>query len=174
MDSQTNQDFLDAEIYEAKKQGFFGIPHNFFLVFIAIIIAIPIICWGQGLLIHLDKPRIYISADIFMYSVAAVLILYWITYRLGKRRFLNVRLTWIHVCLTLFVILFFIVTHVWYLKFSEPDKLKAFFLKSALNNRTREIKLFSPLGICFLIGQLAFLINLFISNSKKSVSLTEV
>jgi hypothetical protein len=174
MNSQTLPDLFESEIYEAKKPGFFYRPHNFFLICIVILVAIPIVCWAQGILIHMDKPRIYISADIFMYSVAVVLFLHWITYHLAKRRFANVSLIWIHVCLTLFVISFFIITHVWYLKFLEPDKLKAFFLKSALNNRTREIKLFSPLGICFLIGQLAFFINLFFSNSKKTISPTEV
>jgi hypothetical protein len=167
MDSETHPDLFEDKILERKKSSFTTKPYNFFPICIAIIIAIPIICWGQGLLIHLDKPRIYISADLFMYGVAIVLFLYWLVYRFAKKTFLNLRLTWIHVSITLFIILFFIMTHVWYPKFLETDKLKAFFLKAILNNRTRDIKLVSIFGIIFLIGQLAFLINLFTGISKK-------
>jgi hypothetical protein len=167
MDSQTHPNLLDAEIFDTKKSSFKTRPYDFFLICIVIIIAIPIICWGQGLLIHLDKPRIYISADIFMYGVAIVLCIYWLIYRFAKKN-LNLRLTWIHVCITIFIIFFFIIKHVWYPKFLETDQLKAFFLKATLNNRTRDIKLFSLFGTIFLVGQLAFLINLFSGITKKN------
>jgi hypothetical protein len=174
VNNQTTTDILEPYDTKSKSSSLKEQPYNIFLVFVVIVVVVPIICWGQGLLLVLDRPRIYSSADIFMYGIAFFLILYWVIYRVTDNTFKIPLLTWIHVCATVVVICYFILFHVWYPKFKEPNELKAYFLKAALNNRTREMRLLSPLGIVFLVGQVAFVGNVLAGATRKKRHITKI
>ena len=159
MSEKIEFNFLDTFVISESRKSIKYKPHTLLLVWAFLICILPIFCWGQGLWIAVDKPRLFTSADIFTYLIALILLLYWIMYKLLSKH-LYLTLSWGHVAITLAVITYFQLTHVWYLKMLEPDELKGYFLKHALINRARGISLVSFGGFTFLFGQLLLTANI--------------
>ena len=165
---EAKQTDILSNIVIPKRKLFLFTPTNLFLLISLLFSIVPLLFWGQGLLIHLDKPRIYIPSNLFVYSLSIIFFIYWLAYKLSKKFLKNEFLIWVHFWITFIGILYFFITNIWFLKMNEPDKMKAFFLEAILNNRIREIKLFSWKGIVFLSGQLMYPVNLFWGIFKKN------
>jgi len=156
-----HQENLLTDIVEVKKRRWFtDQPFNWFLFLWLLLPIVPLFCWGQGLWIAFDKPRFFVTSDLFVSMLSFVFLIYWGIYNVGKKMLLSSHLIRVHFGITAIAVVYFLITSIWYPKMLEPSEMKAYFLEQTLINRTRELQAFSWKGILFLAAQLCLVVNL--------------
>lgn len=128
----------------------------------------PFFIWGQSVGIHFFGNYFEISNDYFIWSFALLFLLFWMIYKLTAKFLFSVYLTWLHVLLTLIVLDPFITGGLWFFKILAQSKMEATVIQQLLNNQPRELTIALPVTIIFVVGQLAFIINLFVGIIKRA------
>ncbi len=161
MNDDTQIDHLQSFSVEYKSPNFLSQGKGLLLLVSIAILFIPVFCWVESVVIYIDKPRVFISGDIFIYIISTTLASFWITYTFFSKRLLTRYLIWIHVITTLGILMLFLATSTWALKSSAENEVQETLMRAILLNKQYPLRISSIFGIIFTLGQLAFLVNIF-------------
>ena len=167
MNKEILPEILDDSKTASKNNNFLNQPQNLFLLTGVLVLIIPIFFWGQSVVIHIDKPRIFISGECFIYVVSGLLILGWMIYMLTHSMLATQFLSWVHVGITLGALLFFLLTSSWFFKLYGSSNLQSLFIRTLLE-RVREF--YSAIGAirCKIIVKFAKMIHVSEDNVEYS------
>jgi hypothetical protein len=151
---------LDARPEIRRKQKFLYQPQTL-LLFVAVLVLITqLLVWGDSIILHIGAFTIFIGNEEILYLVLAFLVLSWLLYYFTVGILRSGVLSWLHIGITVLVVLFFLLTQSWFLKSSAVPGTQSDIIKALLKGRARHMNINSLWGILLIIGQLAYVVNL--------------
>jgi hypothetical protein len=138
------------------KSSFKKHPHNLFILAALLLFIISFFPGGRVIDIHLHDTMFVISMTYFFWALAIVLVLVWMIYLFTNNILLTKYLTWIHIIATLIVLIVLISAM---LSEDEP-RHEDINWETIENDLRKEEIIIQTFSILFLIGQIAFLLNL--------------
>lgn len=138
------------------KSSFKKQPYNIFILAALLLFIISFFPGGGVIDIHLHDTMVVISMTHFFWALSIVLLLVWMIYLFTNNILLTKYLTWIHIIATLIVLIVLISAM---LSEDEP-RHENITWKTIENDLRKEEIIIQTFSILFLIGQIAFIINL--------------
>jgi hypothetical protein len=135
-------------------------PFNLFLLTAILLFVFSFVTWGQMTDIHLHDAKFVISTILLIWALGIIVLLAWAIYKLTSKILWKHFLTWVHVLVTLFILLVLLTANFWHDKLIPPIKRDFISLDTFQEDNQREVKVILPLVILFLAGQLVFILNI--------------
>jgi hypothetical protein len=135
-------------------------PFNLFLLTAILLFVFSFVTWGQMTDIHLHDTKFVISRILLIWALGIIVFFAWVIYKLTSKILWKRFLTWVHVLVTLFILLVLLTAKFWYDKLIPPIKRDFISFDTFQEDSQREVKIILPLVILFLAGQLAFVLNI--------------
>ncbi|PVD49374.1 hypothetical protein DC498_25390 [Terrimonas sp.] len=144
-------------------------PFHLFLLIAILLFVFSFITWGESIDLHLHDTYFVISTIFFIWALGIAFLLVWAIYMLTSKILWKRFLTWVHVLVTIFILIALLAANFWHDKLIPPIKRDFVSFETFQSDTEREVKIFLPLVVLFLVGQLAFLINILVGLTKKLV-----
>lgn len=137
----------------------FKLPYSLLLLASLSLAVIPLFFDGQSEGIHFHRLYVIIPSHYFMCFFALILLLYWLIYMLTKNILLTMYLTWLHMLISIGIIFFWVTLRVWAFKY-PTTQVQVILTRLLLESNPREIKISLLWEVIFIVGQLAYVVNL--------------
>jgi prepilin signal peptidase PulO-like enzyme (type II secretory pathway) len=137
----------------------FKLPYSLLLLVSLLLAVIPLFFYGQSEGIHFHKQYVIIPSHYFIWFFAFILLLYWIMYMVTKDILLTMYLTWLHMVISIIIIVFLVTLRAWVFKY-PTTQVEVILARLLLENNPREIKISLLWKVIFIAGQLAYVVNL--------------
>jgi hypothetical protein len=134
-------------------------PYDLFLLTTLLLFICSFFMGGQSEDINLHDTYIVVSQIYIFWGLSFIFLLGWTLYRITGRFLLTNTLTWFHVLTTMIVVVVFITSGLWHDKVFPPIK-RVIFTFQTTQELPRESKIYLPLIIIFIVGQISYFINL--------------
>ena len=134
-------------------------PFNLLLLTAILLFVFSFVTWGQMTDIHLHDTKFVISTILLIWALGIIVLLVWAIYKLTSKILWKRFLTWVHVLVTLFILLVLLTANFWHDKLIPPIKRDFISLDTFQEDNQRDARIVLPLVILFLAGQLAFVLN---------------
>lgn len=143
-------------------------PFNLFWITAMILFVLSFFAWGQSIDIHLHDTYFVISTIIIIWILSFSFLLIWALYKCTSKILWKKFLTWFHVLTTILISIFFLTINFWYDKLvpNQEQTYVSFESVEAVDQKMATILL--PLSILFIIGQMAFALNILVGLVKKT------
>jgi hypothetical protein len=135
-------------------------PETIFLLTALTVLIVSFLFWGESLSIDLVALTVFIDGITAMYLLASTLVIYWVLYILSTRFLLSKYLTWLHITITVGIVVILLGSGKWFLKSDAANDLQGIIIRQLMINEERSIRITSTFGLLFIFGQLIYLINL--------------
>jgi hypothetical protein len=141
------------------KKRFFRLPYNLLLLTSFVLAVMPLLFEGQSEIIYIFNTSIFIASEAFLWIFACIFLSGWIIYLMTGKFLLTEILTWIHISITITIVVFWITLRVWGYKYPS-DELQGYLFRVVLRNTPVEMKLSLLWKSIFIISQLVYVVNL--------------
>jgi hypothetical protein len=135
-------------------------PFNLLLVTAVLLFVFSFLTLGQSMDIHLHDTYFVFSTILFIWVVGTIFLLIWAIYQLTRKFLWQRFLTWFHVVVTIFILVLLVTVSFWHDKLIPPVKRDFVSFYTFEQDRQREARIILPLGLLFLVSQLAFVLNI--------------
>jgi hypothetical protein len=146
----------------------FKLPQDLLLL-TAVLLLISSFFLGDNVIdIHLHDTLFVISTSYFTRGVAIIILFVWILYKLTNRFLWKSYLSWIHVLTTIFIVVLFVTAEFWHPIILPPIKREFSSWQTLQEDQNRAMKVYLPIIILFVGGQLTYIVNLLTGFVKRS------
>ena len=142
-------------------------PYFLFLLTGLILIIATLFMFGQSIDFHLHDTYFVVAVNYFIWALAILFVLVWGIYKLTDRFLWTKKLTWAHVSLTILVVILLSTIGFWHDKILPPIKRDAISYRDIIDDQKREGIIAYPIMIIFVVGQVAYFVNLIVGLIKR-------
>ena len=135
-------------------------PFNLLLLTAILLFVFSFVTWGQMIDIHLHDTKFVISTILFIWALGIIVLLAWAIYKLTNKILWKRFLTWIHVLVTLFILIVLLTANFWHDILIPSIKRDFISFDTFQEDSQREVRIILSFVILFLAGQLAFVLNI--------------
>ena len=89
-----------------------------------------------------------------------IFLLAWVLYKVINKFLLTKYLSWFHVLTTIIILILLLTANVWHDKLMPPLKREYYSWETLQQDQLRERKVYLPIAIIFVVGQIAYFVNL--------------
>ena len=144
-------------------------PYSLFLLTGQILIIASFFVFGQSIDIHLHDTYFVVAVNHLAWALAILLFLVWGIYKLTDRFLWTNTLTWTHVLLTILVLILLAIISFWKDKILPPINSNTVSYQDIIDEQKRKGFITYLITIAFIVGQIAYLVNLVIGLIKRRI-----
>lgn len=142
-------------------------PYFLFLLSgMALIIITPFLL-GRSADVHLHDTYLVAPVAYFIWASAGIFFLAWFIYKITAKFLWTKALIWIHVSITIIIFILLLTIGSWHDLLLPPIKRDSISYQNIIDDEKREAIIVYPIVTLFLLGQIAYFINLFVGLYKK-------
>ncbi len=142
-------------------------PYFLFLLTGLVLIIATFFKFEQSLDFHLHDTYFVVSINYFFGGLAGLFFIAWAIYKLTDKFLWTKKLTWTHVLTTILVLLILTTIGFWHDKILPPIKRDSISYQDIIDDKKREGIIAYPIMIIFVLGQVAYLVNLIVGLTKR-------
>ncbi|MEO8403195.1 MAG: hypothetical protein ABI480_01315, partial [Chitinophagaceae bacterium] len=154
MSENLQQDILKDFLPVPRKNLFVRAPYCLFIIAALLTTIFPMLFWGQAVDVWLGNTSMLIPADRFISILFIALFSGAVIYLFTNKYMFSITLTWVHILVTLLVVVYFLLTSKWFLKSQAESHLQGILIQTLMKGYAREIKLYTAPTLIFFGGQL--------------------
>jgi hypothetical protein len=144
-------------------------PYFLFLLTGVILIITTAFTFKQTLDFHLDDTLFVVSANYFIWALVIASFIAWAIYKLTYKFLWTQKLTWTHVLSTIFVLMLLATIGFWHDIRLPTIKRSTISFQNIVDDQKRESVIVFVIVAIFLLGQIAYLVNLIVGLSKRKL-----
>lgn len=142
-------------------------PYFLFLLTGVILIIATFFTFDQTIDFSFHDTYFVVAVNYFIWAAAILFFLLWGIYKVTDRFLWTKKLTWIHVSLTILVLILLSIIGFWHDKILPPIKRDTVSYQDIIDVQKREGILAYPIMILFIVGQIAYFVNLIVGLIKR-------
>lgn len=142
-------------------------PYLLFLLTGLVLLIASLFMFGQSVDIHLHDTYLVVAVNYFIWFLAIFCFIAWTVYKLTDRFLWTKKLIWTHVSLTILVLILLSTIGFWHDKILPPIKRDAISYQNIVDYQKREAVVAYPIATLFILGQLAYFVNLIVGLIKR-------
>lgn len=135
-------------------------PYLLFLLTGLVLFIASFFMFGQSVDFHLHDTYFVVSVNCFIWFLAALFFIAWSVYKITDKFLWTKKLTWTHVSLTILVLILLSTIGFWHDKILPPIKRDTISYQNIIYDQKRETLIAYPIATIFILGQLAYFVNL--------------
>jgi hypothetical protein len=155
-----DSDVLDAPSRKNENGNFLTRPHSYFLWLAVLLLLASAIAWSESVVLYVDDFSVWIDGTGLVYFTSFWLSMLWLLYRLTDHLLWKKLLSWIHVIVTIGLLLLLFTTSHWAIKDPTMSDSMSYTIEMAMRGKDRNLEIYSISFLTGLIAQCCYPINL--------------
>ena len=135
-------------------------PQDLFLLTALLMFIYSFVSKENTIDIHLHDTMFVISSKHFIWAFAIICLSGWGLYSLTRKFLWTGYLSWIHVGITVFILCLCVTVNIWHDVILPPVKREVVSWETFQEDQNRAQRIYFPIAILFVVGQLAYIINI--------------